>query len=497
MNLHPPSPLDIYPFADRHSTVADHPRSPSAVFAAGLELHHLANTAYPIGHLTTMRPYRLPNPQVQVLAAQAWREVDRLGLYVHIPFCESRCKYCEYCVVEPEVFHASQDEYFDLLLGEFELYRQAAGTDAKTLVGFDLGGGTPSAAEQGHIARVVEAARRNFNLPDAVTISIETTPRIGARQPEKLRAYYAMGIRRISMGVQTVNPRLLAEVGRTHTSLDDDRRAAEAVRLAGFSKFNLDVMYGFAGQPLESLEATLQHVIGLDPEYITLYRMRYKDTKLAEQAAAVTRQQVNEQYARAKEMLLSGGYSGTAGKNTFSRLPGDVGTSDYLTERVIHGTPYLGLGLGAQSLSQVTLAYNSGAADKRLDAYRRHVRAGRLPIQDLYHLSLPAAMGKMISVAFYFGEIDLDSFQRKFDLALEQAFPAEVAFVLEKGLMEYVGGMDSSGPLGERRVLRLTEEGVKSYNGVIALFYAGAVKAYLLKKAFSTEEYAESAKLFK
>jgi oxygen-independent coproporphyrinogen-3 oxidase len=335
---------------------------------------------------------------------------------------------------------------------------------------------------------VVEAARSHFNLPDSVTISIETTPRIAARQPEKLRAYYAMGIRRISMGVQTVNPRLLAEVGRTHTSREEDALAAEAVRSAGFDKFNVDVMYGFAGQSLDSVEATLQHVIGLAPEYITLYRMRYKGTRLAEQAAAVTRGQVNQQYARAKALLQLAGYAGTPGKNTFSRLQGDAGTSDYLTERVIHGTSYLGLGLGAQSLSQVTLAYNSGAADKRLDAYRRQVMAGRLPIQDVYHLSLQAAMGKMISVAFYFGEINLESFRRKFGLPMEQAFPAEAAFVLENGLMAYEGGLGNNGSNDERRVLRLTEEGVKVYNGVIALFYAGAVKEYLINRSsFATK----------
>jgi len=150
---------------------------------------------------------------------------------------------------------------------------------------------------------------------------------------------------------------------------------------------------------------------------------------------------------------------------------------------VIHGTPYLGLGLGAQSLSQVTLAYNSGAADKRLDAYRRHVRAGKLPIQDLYHLSLPAAMGKVISVAFYFGEIDLESFRRKFGMTLDKAFPAEVAFVLDKGLMEYMGGVENDGSKDVRCVLRLTEGGVKVYNGVIALFYAGAVKGYLINRS--------------
>ncbi len=88
-------------------------------------------------------------------------------------------------------------------------------------------------------------------------------------------------------------------------------------------------------------------------------------------------------------------------------------------------------------------------------------------------------MGKMISVAFYFGEINLVSFQRKFGLDLEQAFPAEVAFVLDRGFMEYVDD-ERAGAQGGKGILRLTEKAVEVYNGVIALFYAGAVKHYLI-----------------
>ncbi len=461
MNWHPTAPLD--------QTRPD----PADVFAAGLKLHHLANTAYPIGHLTTMRPYRLPNASVQAQAPLAWQGVERLGLYVHVPFCEARCGYCEYCVIDPALNAQEQDAYFDLLLDEFELWRQAADTQAKTLVGFDIGGGTPVLPHPAQIERVVAAARRCFHLPESVTISIETTPKIAALQPEKLNAYFDLGIRRISMGVQSVSPRLLNEMGRSATSLAYNRAAAENIRTAGFEKFNVDIMYGFAGQPLQSVEATLRHAISLNPDYITLYRMRYKGTRLAGQAGQVTRAEVHAQYALASELLHAAGYAGTPGKNTFSRLPGDVGTSDYLTERVIRGTPYLGLGLGAQSLSEVTLAYNAGAADKRLEHYRRMLQEGRLPIQDLYHLSPEAAAAKMISVAFYFGEIHLESFRRKFGRTLEQMFPAEVQFVLENGYMEYAA------PGG----LRLTPAGEPLYNGVIALFYAGAVQQHLLNIA--------------
>jgi oxygen-independent coproporphyrinogen-3 oxidase len=423
-----------------------------------------------------MRPYKVARAEVQNFAPLAWQGLERLGLYVHIPFCEVRCGFCEYTVVDPATNQDSEELYFDLLLREFELYAQALNTPAKTLVGFDIGGGTPSIARTANIARVVEAARRCFRLPESAAISIETTPKIAAHDPEKLKAYYDMGIRRISMGVQTINPRLLEMVGRSVTSVAYNQAAADNIRRAGFRRFNVDVMYGFARQELPSVAATLRHVIGLEPEYVTLYRTRYKGTRIAAQGELVSLPEVIDQADLAKSLLLEAGYYASPGKNTFSRIPGDVGTSEYLTERVIYGAPYLGLGLGAQSLSHTTLTYNSGAADKRIHLYQRNLEQGELPIQDLYYLSLPAAMAKMISVSFYFGEVHLGGFARKFGLALEAAFPAETAFVLAQGLMEIHGS-------GEGRTLRLTDHGVKNYNGVIALFYAGSVKQHLLDLA--------------
>jgi oxygen-independent coproporphyrinogen III oxidase len=465
MHWNSPAPTDQQPF------------DPAEVFAAGLAQHHIANTAYPIGHISTMRPYRVPRSQVQSATPLLWQGEERLGLYVHIPFCERRCGFCEYTVVDPATRVDSESTYFDLLQREFELYDRALDTRSKTLIGFDIGGGTPAIASLAHIEGVLEAAHRHFRLPESVTISIETTPKIAALEPKKLAAYHHLGIRRISMGVQTINPHLLALVGRTATSVQFNQQAAENVRAAGFERFNVDIMYGFARQTLTSVEATLRHVIELGPEYITLYRTRYKGTSLASQAQEVSLDEVNQQATLIKTILHAAGYHGTPGKNTFSRLPNEPGTSDYLTERVIHGTPYLGLGLGAQSLSQYSLAYNSGAADKRLGHYQKQVQASELPIQDLYHLSREAAMGKMISVSFYFGEVNLDSFARKFGVELAEAFPAEVDFVLRQGYMEVVTGKNYGTP---NRCLRLTQAGELVYNGVIALFYAGAVKEYLL-----------------
>jgi len=449
---------------------------PELVFEAGLCHHHIANTAYPIHHQTTMRPYRVPRKGVEATASAAWREIDTLSLYVHVPFCAARCRYCEYTVVDRGENEA-EDAYFDALLREFELYRERLNTSRKTLVGFDIGGGTPSFVKAANIRRVVEAAQAAFRFQPGIAISIETTPIVAHREPEKIRAFKEMGIDRISMGVQTTHFRLANSLGREYGGLTTLESAVHHVRQAGFRRFNIDLMYGFADQLPETWRTTVEQTIVLGPEYVTLYRMRYKGTQIQGQAARVTRRATNELEETARDLLLAAGYAGTPGKNTYSKLPGDVGTSDYLTERVVKGTPYLGLGLGAQSLSHHTLSYNQGAAAKRLKPYLRALDTGRLPIQDLYHLPLDAAMAKMIAVSFYFGEIHRPSFYTKFGVRLEDHFSREVAFLLHHGLMEVVGPY-----------LHLTPKGTRHFSGVVALFYAGAVKDHLvhLESSFAT-----------
>ncbi len=443
--------------------------APAEVFAAGLRHHHIANTAYPIHHSQTMKPYRVHRGEFESVAARAWQGVEELGLYVHVPFCQGRCAFCEYTVIDSADNQKYEERYFDLLLAEMELYRALLGP--KTLIGFDIGGGTPALVRVENIERVVRAARSAFRFRPGVVISIETTPSIAAKQPEKIAALRHMGIERISMGVQTTQLALANKIGREYKGFASLQRAASHIRAAGFSRFNIDLMYGFAGQSVDDWRGSVEKSLELDSDYITLYQMRYKGTKLQAQANEVSKETIAEMVAAARARLLAAGYAATPGKNTYSRIPGDVGASDYLTHRVIRGTPYLGLGLGAQSLTHTTLAYNQGAASKTIPPYERAVQAGQLPIQDLYDLPLVASMAKMISVSFYFGEINLDYFERKFGTPLEAQFPQEVAFVLERGLMEYRNGC-----------LGLTDDGVKAYNGVIALFYAPAVKAHLLQR---------------
>lgn len=160
---------------------------------------------------------------------------------------------------------------------------------------------------------------------------------------------------------------------------------------------------------------------------------------------------------------------GNPGKNTFSKIDNDYGTSDYLTKRVIDGVPYVGMGLGAQSLGQDYLAYNNGAANKQMKVYSEKIKEGKFPIQDIYRLPKNESIGKMISVAFYFGFVDLSAFRKRFNIELLEYFKNEVDFLLENELME----------IKDNR-LYLTLRGADYINGIIPLFYSEHSKRELI-----------------
>ena len=442
--------------------------SPQEVFAAGERHHHISNTAYPIAHGRTWGLYRVADRyRHRDLVRAAFPGDEPICLYAHIPFCEKRCSFCEYTVVNREESKQT-GAYMQRLERELEFYGELLG--ARRIAGFDIGGGTPSFVPAAQIESLLCLARRRFDFAGDMRISIETTPRIAAEEPDKIQAYHQMGIERISMGIQVIQPDLLRILNRDSNGVEHHFRAVEHIRKAGFDNFNVDLMYGFANQTLESWQATVEHALALNPEAITLYRMRYKLTRISDQADQVTLDQVRILSRWAKQRLKQAGYLSNPGKNTYCRVPHDTGTSDYIGKRVVQGMPYLGLGLGAQTFTDTTISYNDGAVAKNLMPYFRSVDAGQLPLQDLYNLPLVHMMAKMICVSFYFGEVNRAAFTRKFGVNLEDAYTAEIGFAVENGLMEW-----------KPETLSMTTKGEDHFSGLCALFHAPSVKGYLLE----------------
>lgn len=454
---------------------------PKTIFDIGLQYHHYANTAYPLTP-GSFKAYRIKDRAKHIdFLTDEWAKADRMSLYVHVPFCAVRCKFCEYVVLDHSD-ETIEDHYVDLLMKEIALYSKIV--KDKPIVGYDLGGGTPTKLSVKNLQKITDKLNETFNIQDDVIYSIETTPIIAAKEPEKIDAVYKMGYKRISMGVQTVSENLLNQLGREGSTHIYEQAVAN-IRQSGFEMFNIDLMYGFLHQSDDDFEHTLKYAIGLKPEYITLYRNRYKGTKLESEAGGVSLYKAITQYRLAYQLLTENGYMATPGKNTFSRIEGDYGASDYLTKRVIEGVPYVGMGLGAQSFGIDYLAYNDGAASKKMKQYITSLNHNQIPIQDIYALPERESIAKMISVAFYFGFIDCDAFEKRFNRSLREIFKEEIDFVLEQKLMFF-----------DNNRLTLTNRGSDYINGVIPLFYSESSKIELIERYEKSKAYDDGEKQF-
>ena len=427
------------------------------IFDRGIKFHHYCNTAYPL-RPNSLAQYEVHGPAaVYEAVKQNIERQEELCLYVHVPFCRSRCKFCEYVVLDSPQ-EGDADRYVRYLLKEIEMYRRMIGN--KPIAGYDLGGGTPSYLSVENLRAITQAVK-SFNLNNGIYMSIETTPVIAAKEPEKLRAIRDMGYNRISMGFQTVSPTLLASLGR-EGSKSIYEQAVENVRKAGFDRLNVDLMYGFLNQSDEDFANTIRYTVALGPEFITLYRNRYKGTKLEAESQGVTLYKVNRQYDIAYRLLKEAGYIANNGKNTFSRIPGDLGTSSYLTRRVVDATSYVGFGLGAQSFVGNYLAYNLGCADHKLNQYFEAIDRGELPINDIADLPAEEVRAKALSVMFYFGFISMKAYQKRFGEDFREVCKTQIDFLERNSLMEFV----------DDDTFMLTDYGAAHLYGIIPLFYS-------------------------
>ena len=189
---------------------------------------------------------------------------EPLSLYIHIPFCKSKCAYCDFASFPGR--EAMWEAYFAALCGEI----RAAGDDTHRVETVFFGGGTPSLVPETYIAGALAAAREAFPFAPGAEVSLEANP--GTLTMEKLRAYREMGVNRLSIGVQSFDARLLKDIGRIHTPGE----AVEAVRMAkaaGFANISIDLMYGLPGQTMGAWEATLETALSLPLAHISAYAL--------------------------------------------------------------------------------------------------------------------------------------------------------------------------------------------------------------------------------
>jgi oxygen-independent coproporphyrinogen-3 oxidase len=183
-------------------------------------------------------------------------------LYVHLPFCSSRCGYCDFVTVVGR--DEEHDRYVDALLAELELERDRL---APRLESVYLGGGTPSFTARQALERLLRG------LPEARELTVEANP--DTFTPELAELLVCGGVDRVSLGAQSFQPHLLAVLER-HASPDDVRDAVRILRDAGLDNLSLDLIYGIPGQTTADLERDLAEALAFEPEHISAYELEAK-----------------------------------------------------------------------------------------------------------------------------------------------------------------------------------------------------------------------------
>jgi putative oxygen-independent coproporphyrinogen III oxidase len=288
-------------------------------------------------------------------------------LYVHLPFCASRCGYCDFVTV---VGHGDlHGAYVDALLAELVLRRELLAPEVETIF---LGGGTPTLTEWGALERLLAS------LPHAPEVTVEANPE--TMTVDLARGLRSAGVNRVSLGAQSFEPRLLAVLGR-RAQPGDIRRAVHHLRDARFDNVSLDLIYGIPGQSSSDLERDLDAALALEPEHLSCYELEAKPgtrfthahgDELARQAEAM-----EGYFELVVERLTGRGYRWYETAN-FCRAEGrDLRAKHNLAYWL--GRDYLALGLGAVS----TIENERWRTTPKLPAYLASLRNGELPEREL------------------------------------------------------------------------------------------------------------------
>ena len=304
-----------------------------------------------------------------------------VGVYVHVPFCERVCPYCDFAVVGTRSLPAAREAAYVEALVE-ELGRRAAAFDARPLASVYFGGGTPSLLEPASISRVLEAIRERFpGAPAETTLEVNPSTVERARLPDFREA----GVDRVSVGVQSFDDLVLKRLGRAHRA-DEAHATLAACRAAGFARISLDLIYAAPDQSEASLANDLAEVVRFAPDHVSAYELTLEpETPFAAAAAKGALRLPGEDGAfgmqqQAEAALADAGYARYE-ISSYAR----PGAEAVHNRRYWERRPVLGLGVGAFSTEPTTSAHPHGVRTSNprdLARYLAGVEAGTPPLRE-------------------------------------------------------------------------------------------------------------------
>ncbi len=383
-----------------------------------------------------------------------------ISIYVHLPFCESLCTYCG-CNKKITQNHSVEEEYLTAIEKEWKLYRNMV-KQTPIIREIHLGGGTPTFFSPQNLKRLINTLTKNSIIHPQHEFSIEGHPNNTTK--EHLQTLYSLGFRRISYGVQDLDPEVQRVINRIQP-IENVKRATEEARQMGFTSVNFDLIYGLPKQTIQSIRNTINQVIGLKPDRIAFYSYAHvpwtsKVQRLFSEADLPADEEKLQLYLEGKELLTNNGYS-DIGMDHFA-LPHDdlykARQSGTLHRNFMGYTTQntsLLLGLGVSAISDLGNAFAQN--DKTLHNYYEMVNKGSLPVTRGFFLNdQDVAFRKYIKDISCKGYVKFDP--THLDLLKKYTFP-QLETLAADGLVKY----DDSG-------LELTEQGHFFIRNVCAAF---------------------------
>jgi len=383
---------------------------------------------------------------------------EPFSLYVHIPYCVSKCPYCDFnSHVVPDIPEAS---YTEALIQELNHYARMNHWRARSVQTIFFGGGTPSTFQPSSIARILESTDALFPIDSTCEITLEANP--GTVESANFAGYRSFGVNRISVGVQSFQPHLLKFLGRVH-SADEAVKALHVIGDAGFENFSLDLIYANPGQTLRDLENDLDTALGFQSPHLSAYNLTIEEGT-----------PFHHEYRSGRISLLSEDQEIAMGELIERRLS-DAGLQRYEISNYARpgfhsrhnvnywqSGDYLGIGAGAHSHKRVA---NDGIYGRRWwneknpARYMNKISESGQAVTDAEESDLTRATGEYMFSGLRLTEgVSLKAFSARFGNNMLELYPAISGWISE-GLMERHGDR-----------LRLTQRGLMVANSIFVHF---------------------------
>ena len=366
------------------------------------------------------------------------------GLYIHIPFCLARCRYCAFYSTVGRA--GTMRGYVDGVVEEFA--RQPA-IDIETVY---LGGGTPTALPPPFLLRLLDEVLTRTGPLEEVTV--ECNP--ATVDPMLLEELRRAGVTRLSIGVQSFDDDILRFLGRPH-SADEARRTAADARSVGFSSVGLDLIYAVPGQSIDAWEHTLREAVALEPDHVSCYALSFEEG--TELDAARRRGEVTPTDESADRAMYD---LAVARLNASGLARYEVSNFARPGHRCLHnlgvwqGGEYLGLGPAASSF--VGGEHRTNVAD--LDDYIARVARGDSPVADRFRPDADERAGELAVLALRTTDgLDLERFRRRTGREARETFPIAIARHVVSGMLRDEGDR-----------LALAEDAFAVADGILADF---------------------------